>query len=186
MDFYNRFRIGSAPLGVASYTLYTQLKAAAPEIEGRWSVYTIPGTLKEDGTVDYSSAGSGTGCSITKLSEKPEKAWEFLKWWTSAEVQTRYSDNLESVLGYLGRVATANVESLNSMVWDEETKAVLSKQLEKVVQIPEIPGGYYTARGIDQAFWSVVEQNEVPTDALLKWGEIVNGEILRKRQEYIN
>lgn len=184
MDFYNRFRLGSAPIGIAPYTLYTQLKAAAPEIEGRWTVAMIPGTEQEDGMVNKAVAGSGTGCAITKLSKNPENSWEFLKWWTSAKTQIKYSDNLESVLGYLGRAATSNIETLNSMLWDEDMRNVLNQQLNSVVQIPEIPGGYYTARGIDQAFWNVVEQNENPTDMMLEWGEVVDAEIARKQQEY--
>lgn len=186
MDFYNRFRIGSAPLGIATYTLYTQLKAAAPEIDGRWQIALIPGVQNKDGSVNHASAMSGTGCAITKLSKNPEKAWEFLKWWTSVETQNNYSDNLEALLGPLGRVATSNIEALNNMVWDDESLEILNSQIECGVQIPEIPGGYYTARGIDQAFWNVVEQNENPTDMLLEWGAVVDGEIQRKRSEYVN
>lgn len=184
MDFYNRFRLGTAPLGIAAYSLYTQLKVAAPEIEGRWSVALVPGVKQEDGSINRLVAGSGTGCSITKLSKNPDKAWEFLKWWTSAETQLKYSENLESVLGYVGRVSTSNIEALENMSWDEEMLETMKTQLDSVVQIPELPGGYYTARGIDQAFWNVVEQNKNPTDMMLEWGEIVNREITRKQREY--
>lgn len=185
MDFYNRFRIGSAPLGIAVYTLYTQLKAAAPEIEGRWTAVPIPGVVGEDGKINNSSAGSGSGCSITKLSKNPENAWKFLKWWTSASVQLKYSESLESILGPLGRVASSNIEALNNMIWDNDFIEVLNSEINKVTQIPEIPGGYYTARCIDQAFWNVVEQNKIPTDMMLEWGAVADGEISRKRQEYV-
>lgn len=184
MDFYNRFRIGSAPLGIASYTLYTQLKAAAPEIEGRWSVSLIPGTVDKNGNVNHNSAGSGAGCAITKLCDNPDNAWKFLKWWTNCDTQLKYSESLESLLGPLGRVATANVEALKSMIWDDEMLEIFDKNINTVVQIPELPGGYYTARGIDQAFWNVVEQNENPTDMMLEWGKVVDGEIKRKRHEF--
>lgn len=184
MDFYNRFRIGSAPMGIAPYTLYTQLKAAAPEIDGRWSVALIPGTVDEIGNVNHTSAGSGAGCAITKLSKNPDKAWQFLKWWTNAQTQLKYSESLESLLGPLGRVASANIEAINNMVWDDQMISVLNEQLENVAHIPEVPGGYYTARGIDQAFWNVVEQNQNPTDMMLEWGSIVDGEIRRKRLEF--
>lgn len=184
MDFYNRFRIGSVPLGIAPYTLYTQLKAAAPEIDGRWTVSLIPGTADESGNINHISAGSGAGCSITKLSDNPENAWKFLKWWTLTETQLKYSESLESLLGPLGRVASANIETLKSMVWDDEMLDILNNDIDTVVQVPEVPGGYYTARGIDQAFWNVVEQNENPTDMLLEWGNVVDAEIKRKRLEF--
>ena len=184
VSFYNRFRIGSCPLGIASYTQYTQFKSAAPEIEGRWTVTQIPGVLKGDGTIDNTSAGSGTGCSITKLSKNPDNAWKFLKWWTSANVQLKYSESVESVLGPLGRIETANVEALSNMVWEDEMKELLIDQMKNVEQIEEIPGSYYLARGIDQAFWNVTEQNADPTDQLLNWGAVVNKEIKRKLKEF--
>lgn len=184
VSFYNRFRIGSVPIGIASYATYTQFKAAAPEIEGRWTVTKLPGTRKEDGTIDYSSAGSGTGCAITKLSKNPENAWKFLKWWTSSRVQLKYSNSVEAILGPLGRTDTANVEALENMNWDNEMKNLLIEQMKCVKQIPEVPGGYYLARGIDQAFWNVTEQNADPTDQLLEWGKIVDREIARKEKEF--
>ena len=184
-DFFNRFRVGSAPLGVSSYTLYVQLQAAAPEIAGRWVVAPLPGTMKADGTVNNQSAGSGTGCAITKISNNPEGAWKFLKWWTSKETQLTYSNTLESVLGPLGRVNTSNLEALASMEWDDEMYALIDEQHHKVVEIPEIPGGYYTARGIDQVYWGVVEQGGKVAELMKKWGVIVNGEITRKRDEYV-
>lgn len=185
-DFFNRFRVGSAPLGVSSYTLYVQLQAAAPEIAGRWVVAPLPGTMNEDGTINNTSAGSGTGCAITKISNNPEAAWKFLKWWTSKETQLSYSNTLESVLGPLGRVNTSNLEALSAMEWDDEMYACIDEQHHKVVEIPEIPGGYYTARGIDQVYWGTVEQGGKVAELMKKWGAIVNGEIARKRDEYCN
>ncbi len=184
MDFYNRFRIGSAPIGISAYTLITQIKATAPEIEGSWTVVPIPGTVREDGSIDNTSAGSGSGCSITKLSKNPDAAWKFLKWWVSADTQVRYSNNLESYIGPLGRVATSSNEAFSQMGWDASFMPALTAQREMVKEIEEIPGGYYTARGIDQAFWNVIEQNKKPKDMLIEWGGIVDKEIERKRNEY--
>lgn len=183
-DFFNRFRVGSAPLGIAGYTLYTQLVAAAPEISGRWAISVLPSTVRDDGKLSFSSAGSGSGCAITKLSKNPENAWEFLKWWTSAETQLEYSNSLESVIGPLGRVNTSNIEAFSNMNWDIESKKQIIKQWENVVEIIEVPGGYYTARGIDQAYWSVIEQGGKPKDQLNKWSLIVDNEIKRKEKEF--
>lgn len=97
-DFYNRFRAGTMPLGLAPYSLYLTLYQAAPEIEGRWGVANVPAF-----PAGAAVAGSGTGCAIIEKSDHHEAAWEFLKWWTSAETQIRYSRNLESILGMLGR-----------------------------------------------------------------------------------
>ncbi|MBR2337943.1 MAG: extracellular solute-binding protein [Clostridia bacterium] len=186
MDFYNRFRIGSAPLGIASYTLYNQIKIAAPELEGRWEITPIPGVRQEDGSINRYVAGSGTGCGITKLAANPDNAWTFLKWWTSANTQVQYSNRLESLLGSVGRVAVANVDALDDLGWDKESLAVLREQQAFVKEMREVPGSYYVSRGIDQGFWNVVEQNANPTDTMLKWGAIVDTEIRRKTNEYKN
>lgn len=185
MDFYNRFRIGSAPLGVASYSLYNQIKVAAPELEGRWTIAPLPGTLQEDGTINNKVAGSGTACGITKLAKaNEESAWTFLKWWTSANTQAQYSSRLESLLGAVGRSMVANKEALPNLGWDIEALKVLEAQREQIIEMPEVPGSYYVSRGIDQGFWNAVEQSANVTDTMLKWGAIVDREIQRKTDEY--
>lgn len=186
MDFYNRFRIGSAPIGIASYTLYNQIKQAAPELEGRWEITMIPGTRKSDGSISRTVSGSGTGCGITTLAKNPENAWKFIKWWVSANTQIQYSNRLESLLGSVGRVAVSNVNALEDLGWDKNTLTVLQNQQCHVLEFQEVPGSYYVSRGIDQAFWNVVEQEANPTDTMLKWGAVVDTEIKRKTDEYKN
>lgn len=184
MDFYNRFRVGITPMGISSYTLYTTLTDTAPEIEGRWAVAEIPGVKAESGEIVNTVAGSGSGCSILKISEKPKAAWEFLKWWTSAEVQLAYSNNLESLLGTVGRNPTSNVEAFKQMAWDKDSLQQMLSQWKKVEEIPEIPGSYYVSRGIDQAYWNVINKSENPKDMLFKWSQIVDLEIKRKGEQY--
>ena len=185
-DFYNRFRIGSCPIGIQSYTVYTQLKAAAPEIDGRWTVALLPGFADENGNINHYSAGTGTGCAITKFAKSPENAWKFLKWWTSAETQTRYSGELEAALGPLGRLAVSNSESFESMDWDTNMEEIILKQRQQTDELPEVPGGYYTTRCLTQAFWEVVENGNTSLEAMIKWGEILNNEIARTRADYIS
>lgn len=173
------------PIGIYSYTLYATLMDAAPEIDGKWYMTYIPGTQRADGTIDRSVAGSGSGCSITRLTKNKENAWEFLKWWTSCDTQLKYSNKLESILGNLGRVASSNIEAISKMDYDESSKKLLLDVINNnVMEIEEVPGGYYTARGIDQAFWATVEQDKMPIDSLIKWAETVDDEIARKTAEY--
>ena len=183
-DFYNRFRLGVTPLGIASYTQYNTLKAAATEIDGKWGIAPIPGTVQEDGTINISQCGSGSGCCILNKSDNKDEAWEFLKWWTSAEIQTRYSQNLESILGPTARIATSTVEALGNYSWNAGDREILFKQWENVVEIPELPGSYHLARSLDQAFLEVVNGKSTPNDAMVKWSKSANNEIQRKIAEY--
>lgn len=179
-DFYNRFRTGSMPLGIAGYTTCLTLSQTAAEIDGRWAMAPVPAADGEHHTV----AGSGTGCAILSTTDKAEQAWEFLKWWTSAETQERYSKNVESVLGTVGRVATSNVEAFKKLSWSATEREQLLAQWSQVQEIPEIPGSYYLSRALDQAYWEVLNGVSNSMDAVNKWSDIANEEISRKVQEY--
>lgn len=181
-DFYNRFRVGVMPLGIAPYSMYMTLYSAAKEINGKWSVALVPGTVNGSTAV----AGAGTGCAIIKQSSHKEEAWEFLKWWTSANTQERYSKNVEAELGMLGRVATSNVEALSRLSWEPEVLKVILEEWKLVQEVPEVPGSYYLTRCIDQAYWSVVNGTSKPKDALVKWSKAADDEIAHKVREYKN
>lgn len=186
MDFYNRFRTGVTPLGITSYTMYTTLKVAAPEIDGMWGVSPIPGTAMEDGSISRLSSGGGTACAILKETENPQAAWEFLKWWTSTDTQFAYSNEVESILGAAGRVAVSNVEAFKSLQWDAEMKEPILEAWDNVREIPEYPGSYYVSRSVYHSFWNVVNENRNAKDMLLKYGKEANEEIARKWKQYEN
>ena len=182
-DFYNRFRTGLMPLAIQSYTQYTTISAAASEIRGLWGITLIPGYKDENGNVNHSQAGAGTGCAILKSSDNIEGAWKFLKWWTSNDVQLKYSQNVESILGITGRNMTANVEALSGLSWNNDDFDILKKQWALVDEMPEVPGGYYVPRVVDQAFWNVVDGKGIE-ETLLKWDKVADNEIAEKRSQY--
>ncbi len=189
MDFYNRFRTGTTPLGISSYTLYTTLKVAAPEIEGLWGFTSIPGTVKEDGTIAHTAADTGTACSMLKMAAdngREDEAWEFLKWWTSADTQLSYSNDVETILGPSGRVAISNKEALASLSWDDGALEALEEARSQVKAIPEYPGSYYVQRAIYQAYWNVVSNGKNTKDMMMKFGTEANNEIARKWKQYTN
>lgn len=185
-DFYNRFRIGVMPLAIQSLSQYPTISAAASEIRGLWDITLIPGTLQENGTIDRTQAGAGTGCAILESSENKEEAWEFLKWWTSEETQYRYSQNVESILGITGRNMTANTIALSKLSWSGKHFDIISEQWKFVNEMPEAPGGYYIPRVVDQAFWNVIETGKSVEEMLLKWDTIADNEIAEKRSQYIH
>ena len=190
LDFYNRFRTGSCPLGISTHTMYTTLKVAAPEIDGQWGVALVPGTVVEDEngntTVNHVTSGGGTACSILKSSGNPKAAWEFLKWWTSAETQTAFSNEIESILGPTGRVSLSNVEAFSSLQWDSEMRDTIVTAMKQIKEVREYPGSYYVSRSVYQSFWNVVENNRNPKQMLLKYSEEANNEIERKWRQYEN
>ncbi len=182
-DFYNRFRTGEMPIAIANYTEYARLMAAAPEIRGRWSIHQVPGVIK-NGKLNNMVAGGGTASVILKESKHPQAAWEFIKWWTGEEAQYRYGSEIESLLGISARHPTSNLNAFAKQNWKKQDYEQLMKQWANVKEVPEVPGGYFTQRALNNAFWSTVKEYENPRDMLLKWGKTIDEEIARKREEY--
>lgn len=182
-DFFNRFRLGLMPIAIQNYTMYATVSAAAPEIADCWDMYEIPG-ISDGTTVDNSVTGGGTGAVILSATKHKDASWEFLKWWTSEGIQYQYGTEVENILGESARVATSNTAALKRYSWSRSTLKNLVAQWKKVSEIPEVPGGYYVSRVIDQAFWNVVNAGEDTQDMLMKWNDIAQTEIDRKREQY--
>ena len=181
-SFQNRFRTGQMPLAIQDYTEYNGLSAFAPEIKGLWGMAPIPGTVGEDGEINRASACNGTCAMMLSGTDCPEEAWEFLKWWTSAEIQASFAQEMKSVLGKAAMHATANMEAIASLPWTKEEYTALYAQWEHVTGTPEVPGNYYVTRNI--GFASVSGYTSGNADELLHWMEETNDEIARKRQEF--
>lgn len=185
-DFFNRFRTGLIPIGVQPYTMYATLKAAAPEINGRWTIAEIPGFENEEGIINNSGVGSGNASVILNASENKAASWEFLKWWTDEETQYRFCDGVEAVLGVTGRQPTANVNALCKLGWEDKTLETLVSQMNKIEEIPEVPGSYYVSRSIQQIYWNVLNNGQTVEEMVDKWATEADDEIYRKTQEYAN
>ena len=185
-NFYQKFRVGTMPLGITSYTQYLTIKLGAPEIQGKWSIAPIPGIEMEDGTVNNTCSGSGTGVSIMKSSKNKEAAWKFIKWWVSADTQYRYSAEVEAIIGETGRTSSANPEAVSRLSWEDEALEVILSQWQKVEEVPEVPGSYYVSRSIDQAFWATKNGRKSAKEAIMDWSETSDKEIARKIKEYAN
>ena len=183
-DFATRFRMGDMPIAIADYTLYNQISVFAPELRGQWDFAPVPGTRRADGTIDRSVAGGVTAGVILSASEEPDAAWEFLKWWTSTEAQVAFGLELESIMGAAARYATANVEALEQLPWNKSDIDNLKAQWEWVKGVPEVPGGYYTARYIDFAFRRVYYRAEEPGETLEDIAVTIDEELTAKRREF--
>ncbi len=181
-----RFRTGEAPLIIADYTTYNNLQVSAPDIQGLWGIAPIPGTVQEDGSVNYELGCTGTACVIMEKSKHKEAAWEFLKWWTSTETQTNYGREMESLMGPAARVATANLEAFEQLAWNTVDKKALLKQFESVRGVPQVPGGYFTWRCVNNAFYAVTTKTDsaTPREELTEQVNSINEEIRYKRIEF--
>ena len=56
---------------------------------------------------------------------------------------------MESLQGEAGRVPTANLEAFRNLAWKASDRESLMEQFDWVRGIPQVPGGYYTWRNIN-------------------------------------
>lgn len=180
-----RFRTGECPIIIADYTIYNNLVVSAPDIAGLWDFVPVPGTVKEDGTIDRSTGCTGLASIIMANTKYPQECWEFLKWWTSADVQTQYGREMESLMGSAARVPTANLEAFENMPWPVDDFRALEEAFAWVKGIPQVPGGYYSWRNVNNAFYTVTTETDTasPREELMDKVIYINAEIDYKRQE---
>lgn len=183
-SFYQHFRKGTMPIGIADYNMYIQLAAAAPELNGRWGIAPLPGIRQPDGTLSrWAGGGQSTGV-IFKKSKKQDQAWEFLKWWNSAEVQERYGSDLEAYNGISFRWNTSNLDAFTKLPWKREDANVILKQWQWYKDMPNLPGGYFVGREITNAWNRTVVDGMNYRSSLELAAMEINRELRRKQQEF--
>ena len=189
IDFVTRFRLGSVPIAIMDISSYNSLSISAPEINGKWSISLVPGTLQEDGTIDHTLPVTTSAAMIIKDTvekyDREDEAWEFIKWWVSGDTQTNYAAEMEAVLGSSGRYMVANLESFDKIFWPVDVMNVLQDSLPWLREIKQIPGGYLTGRNLNNAFYQVLENaTDRPIDVITEYNETLNEEIAKKRSEF--
>ncbi|WP_274361278.1 extracellular solute-binding protein [Paenibacillus thermotolerans] len=183
-NFYNRFRTGEMPIGVADYSTYVLLSTAAPELSGWWEMKPTPGVRQPDGKINRSTGGSAQTGMIFKNTGMEREAWEFLKWWTSADVQERFGSELESIIGVEARWNTANVEALQRLPWPSKDIDAIMEQWEWFKEREVVLGGYYTTRHIANIWNEIVLNGKNRREAVEDGVKEINNELRKKRVEF--
>ena len=187
-SFINRFRSGETPIGIAGYDMYNTLAVSAPEIRGKWNFALLPGVIKYDDLgnqyIDHMGAASGTAVVMMEQADNYKAAWKFMKWFVSADTQVGYAREIESILGAAARLNTANVEAFQRLAWTRDELDILVEQWNHTIGVPEVPGGYYTGRNLENAFRYSVNNKANPRQTLIDYIRTINSEINRKRNEF--
>jgi len=182
--FFNHFREGDMPIGIADFNTYLQLQVAAPEITGNWKIAPVPGIKQSSGEIARWTAQPVSAALVIKKSKKQEQAWEFLKWWTSDEVQSQYGNDMESYYGLEFRWNTANRNALSSLAWPTEDLKVIQEQSRWAKNMPYVPGYYYLAREMDFAWSRTVLQGIPAIESLRESFVEIQREMSRKQSSF--
>lgn len=186
-NFYQHFRNGDYPIGISDFGTYNLISNAAPEIDGSWGVALIPGVKDENGEVmRYSSAGAESTFLFNSTTEREEQAWEFVKWWSSAQVQAEFGQRLQITYGDEYYWNTANCEAFAQLPWDSDDKEVISEQLTWTMEAPRALASYMVERELSDAYNLVVlgAKSANVREALDDAQKNIKRETLRKLEEF--
>ncbi len=183
-DFYQSFRNGTIPIGVAPFSTYLKLEAAAAELAGKWDIAVMPGMRNADGVVERWATGGGTTGAIFSKSEKQEATWEFFKWWLSAETQERFGTQMQLLYGDTYMWNTANVEAFAELPIADAHKEVIADQREWLHEFVKTPASYMIEREISNVWNAVVFNGENVRSTLDDAAILMNQELARKWEEF--
>ena len=183
-NFFNSFRYGDIPIGIGNFSTYLQLKTAAPELEGQWDIALVPGEHQEDGSILRAHSANSTASMIFKNTDKPQEAWEFLKWWLSAEIQTEFSNRMESTYGSAYRWNTANLAAFQNLPYSDEHKAIILEELSYQKETARHPAGYMVEREVSNIWNDVVVNGKGLTERTDRAVIASEREIRRKLVEF--
>jgi len=187
-DVLTRFRLGVLPVVVTDINIINHLNATAPEIRGMWSVAPVPGMYNAAGDFRRDTVMSVSSNFIVRnmVEQRDNKyeAWEFLRWFTSDEVQERFAIEAEAYWGHNWRYLTANLNAFERLSWGPDVWPVLEDAINWSIAIPQVPGGYIAGRSVNNALLSVIVDNRNPIDAIFEARDEINRELAIKRREF--
>lgn len=184
-NFYQHFRNGDMPIGIADYATYNMLTNAAPELSSSWEIALIPGTKQEDGTIDRSVCGCAESSVIFKSdSEREKKAWEFVKWWSSNEIQAEFGQTIQITYGDEYIWPTANMNAMAKLPIESNSKKVIQETAKNVVDVPRVPGTYLLEREVSNTFNDITVNGSSSQTRIDKAVKSVNHEFDRKLEEF--
>ncbi len=184
-SFYQHFRIGDVPVGIADIDQYIQFDMAAPDISGDWAIAAVPGTYAEDGVLQRWQAGSQTSAVMFRTDEqRQQRAWAFMKWWLSTDTQYLFAESMENNYGEAFRWFSANRDVVSMQNWPEDTRKILLEQMDWYKQLPMVPGGsYMTSRELWNAWTRIVVDKGNYREEIETAVEDISLEISIKQQE---
>ena len=184
-NFYQHFRNGDIPIGICDYGTYNLISNAAPELAGSWDISVVPGIEQEDGSVSRSTCGCAESTVIFNSdADREAMAWEFIKWWSSTDVQAEFGQTIQITYGDEYMWTTANVEAFARLPLDASHKQVVLDFAKNVVDVARVPGTYMLEREMSNAFNSIVVDGDSAQSRVDEAVKVIDREITRKLEEF--
>ena len=197
--FYQQFRDGTLPIGIADLATYNLLLNAAPELDGLWDIALFPGLeqkdengnpiLDENGNpvvARWTTGGAETMAIMSAAVEhgNVDYAWRFLEWWSRTETQSTFGNLLQSTYGSEYIWPTANTEAFAQLPLRAAHKDVIIAQMQWMTEAPWVLGTYMLERELSNAFISVTADGIEARRAMDTAVKRINRETVRKLEEF--
>lgn len=182
-EFFNSFRYSVLPIGIIDSNTYVLIRNGATELEGQWKLAPYLGTVQEDGSINRNFVANGSGGVIFADTEKADRAWEFLKWWTDEETQVEYTYTLRSTYGDTYFWLPSNVAALEQAPIGQEDKEIILDMVRELRDVPRTPGQYLLERSISDIWNAMVFDGTSAQVAADEKVIAINREIRKKMQE---
>ncbi|MDD2430219.1 MAG: extracellular solute-binding protein [Firmicutes bacterium] len=162
---------------------YSNLLLAHPQLQGKWSIVQVPGTLR-DGVIHRESSVAGNALSIFKTSEMKEEAWDFIKWIISEPIQVEIATRtIASSGGHLALPADLN--AITKVNLPERDILVYQRALEEgTTSVYGLVAPRHRRRYLQFAAEEAILMNVPPEEALMKYAQEHSFEIRKKETEY--
>ncbi len=180
---FQGFIDGKLAIMNSSQGMYMNLKTAAPQLTGKWSLHLIPGTYYQ-GELNQSATGTGWSLGLFKASKNKELGWEFIKWFTSEEIQLELADKItERIQGAF--FLPANMNAIKKLKLPEKDLQTILAQLNvSKSSVFGLVSPNNRRRYLQFAAQEAVLHGTDPETAIRKYAEEHNVELKRKQNEY--
>lgn len=185
-NFYQHFRNGDLPIGIADFNSYNLILNAAPEIANSWSIALVPG-IEDDETGEvkrYMSGGAESTVMFSSDDEREERAWQFMEWWSRADIQAEFGQRLQILYGDEYIWPTANLEAFEMLPYPTSDKDIILTQAQYILETPRLLGSYMMERELSNAFNDVVVNGDSVRSRIDEVAKTVLRETQRKLEEF--
>lgn len=185
-NFYQHFRNGDLPIGIADFNAYNLILNAAPEIANSWNIALVPGVVDEEtGEIyRYMSGGAESTVMFASNDEREQQAWKFMDWWSSVDVQAEFGQMLQIMYGDEYIWPTANMEAFGKLPFPTAHKDIIMEQASHILEAPRLLGSYMMEREISNSFNDIVVNGDTLRARIDKAVKTVERETERKLEEF--
>ncbi len=181
-SFFSAFRFSQTPVGIIDLNNYIILKRGAPELMGQWKLAPMPGIADDEGVVQRWFVSNCQGAIIFGESGKQKASWDYIKWWTSTDIQKQYAFTLQSIYGMYW--LSANMEAIKEAPIASEDLEVILESVKWLRDTPRSPGEYMLERSISD-IWNDMVFSATPARVAIDLSMIdIQREFKRKMTEF--